>query len=257
MRGGAIAIVGAGPGDPELITLKALRRIESADVILYDRLVNGELLQHARDGALRIYCGKAPGRHAMTQDEIGRVMLEHAAAGSRVVRLKGGDPYVFGRGGEEALEAASQGIPYEVIPGVTSAAGAAASAGVPLTHRGLAASFAVVTGSRAEGDSSPVRWDLLAHSVDTLVIYMGTARIGDIRRELLTHGKSAATPVALIENATTAGERVFTGTLGGMEKLAGAVQLRNPALIIIGDTVEVREQLLALERRSAGKRIVG
>ncbi|WP_310552136.1 uroporphyrinogen-III C-methyltransferase [Paenibacillus glufosinatiresistens] len=256
MRGGAIAIVGAGPGDPELITLKALRRIEAADVILYDRLVSGELLDYAREGALRIYCGKAPGRHAMTQENIQRVMLEHALAGSRVVRLKGGDPYVFGRGGEEAIAAAQQGIPYEVIPGITSSIGAAASAGVPLTHRGLSGSFAVVTGTRAEESSSKPRWDCLAHGVDTLVIYMGTAQIGEIRRELLAHGKSASTPVALIENGTTSAERTFVGTLGGMEKLAASVQLRNPALIVIGETVRVREQLLALERM-AEQRVVG
>ncbi|WP_020428633.1 uroporphyrinogen-III C-methyltransferase, partial [Paenibacillus riograndensis] len=145
---GSVSIVGAGPGDPELLTVKAVRRIQTADVILYDRLVNEEILGCGKPEALRIYCGKAPGRHSMPQEGIEKLMIKYAAAGNQVVRLKGGDPYMFGRGGEEALAVAAAGIAYEVIPGITSAIGAAASAGIPLTHRGLAASFAIVTGSR-------------------------------------------------------------------------------------------------------------
>ncbi|WP_342440161.1 uroporphyrinogen-III C-methyltransferase [Paenibacillus sp. FSL L8-0436] len=247
MKQGSISIVGAGPGDPELITVKALRRIQTADVILYDRLVNEELLAYGRKEALRIYCGKAPGQHSMPQDGIERLMIKHASAGSHVVRLKGGDPFVFGRGGEEALASAAAGIPYEVIPGITSAIGAAASAGIPLTHRGLAASFAIVTGSRCHDHAAPVRWDALAHSVDTLVIYMGVSQLSGIREQLLKHGKDAATPVALIENGTTARERTVTGTLGNIDKLATVMKISNPALIIIGEAVKVREQLLALE----------
>lgn len=246
MRQGSISIVGAGPGDLELITVKALRRIQSADVILYDRLVNEELLAYGRKEALRIYCGKAPGQHSMPQEDIEKLMIKHASAGCHVVRLKGGDPLVFGRGGEEALAAAAAGIPYEVIPGITSATGAAASAGIPLTHRGIATSFAVVTGSRSQDHSSPVRWDGLAHSVDTLVIYMGVSHLSEIREQLLKYGKDPATPAALIENGTTARERTVTGTLGNIDKLAAVMKISNPALIIIGEAVKIREQLLAL-----------
>ncbi|WP_150273937.1 uroporphyrinogen-III C-methyltransferase [Paenibacillus tepidiphilus] len=248
MRTGIISIVGAGPGDPELITVKALRRIQNADVILYDRLVNEELLGFARPEALRIYCGKAPGRHSMPQEATEHLMVEHAAMGKHVVRLKGGDPLVFGRGGEEALTAAAAGIPYEIIPGMTSAIGAAASAGIPLTHRGIAASFAVVTGSRCREHGAPVDWAALARGVDTLVIYMGMANLGEIRAQLIQSGKSAATPVALIENGTTALERTVTGTLGTIDKLAAVMKISNPALIVIGEVVNVREQLLGLQQ---------
>ncbi|GIO85986.1 uroporphyrin-III C-methyltransferase [Paenibacillus faecis] len=258
---GFVSIVGAGPGDPELITVKALKAIRAADVILYDRLVNVELLTYGDSLAERIYCGKAPGRHAMTQDMIQRRMIDSALEGKRVVRLKGGDPFVFGRGGEEALALAARGIPYEVIPGITSAIGAAAASGIPLTHRGVAASFACVTGSRCPGaetgedgedsGSPAVQWELLAHAVDTLVIYMGVSQLKEIRSELLRHGKAASTPVALIESGTTRRQRTFTSTLGEVHKLAAAVQISNPALIVIGAAVLVRDQLAQLERQAA------
>ncbi|WP_334072334.1 MULTISPECIES: uroporphyrinogen-III C-methyltransferase [Paenibacillus] len=255
---GFVSIVGAGPGDPELITVKALKAIRAADVILYDRLVNVELLTYGDPIAERIYCGKAPGRHAMTQEMIQRRMIDSALEGKRVVRLKGGDPFVFGRGGEEALALAARGVPYEVIPGITSAIGAAAASGIPLTHRGVAASFACVTGSRCpgaeadeDGGGPSVRWELLAHAVDTLVIYMGVSQLKEIRSELLRHGKAASTPVALIESGTTRRQRTFTSTLGEVHKLAAAVQISNPALIVIGKAVLVREQLDQLERQAA------
>ncbi|AOZ94640.1 uroporphyrinogen-III C-methyltransferase [Paenibacillus crassostreae] len=247
---GKVSIVGAGPGDPELLTVKALRRIESADVIMYDRLVNKEIVGLARQGAILVYCGKKPGAHTMSQDEINNTMITYALAGQHVVRLKGGDPFVFGRGGEEVLELGAYGIPYEIVPGITSAIGAAASAAIPLTHRGYAASFACVTGSRCHGDQSPVRWDLLAHSVDTLVVYMGVSELNSICMELIHHGKNPMTPVALIEKGTTKNERTFVGTLADIHKLAKAAELTNPALIIIGEVVRVREQLLAVERKA-------
>lgn len=243
MSRGRISIVGAGPGDPELITVKALRRLEEADVVLYDRLVSDELLDYCRPGTLKIYCGKAPGRHALTQSEIDRLIVDYAKVGHQVVRLKGGDPFVFGRGGEEALAASKAGIPFEIVPGVTSAAGAAASAGIPLTHRGTAASFAVVTGSRCGGEGAPVRWDLLAQSVDTLAVYMGVAKLGEICGELIRHGRSASTPAALIENATTSAERIATGTLGDIVQLAAAMRIGNPSVLLVGETVGVRELL--------------
>ncbi|AKG34643.1 uroporphyrinogen-III C-methyltransferase [Paenibacillus durus] len=244
MKTGSISIVGAGPGDPELITVKAVRRIREADVVLYDRLVSEELLDYARQGARLIYCGKAPGQHSMSQEQIEHVMIHHARQGHKVVRLKGGDPFVFGRGGEEALAAAEAGIAWEVVPGVTSAVGAAAAAGIPLTHRGVAASFAVVTGSRCGDHKAPVDWKHLARSVDTIAVYMGVGRLGQIREELLRHGKESSTPVALIENGTTSRQRTITGTLDNIEQLASAFRIGNPAMIIIGEVVKVKEQLM-------------
>lgn len=247
---GTVYIVGAGPGDPELITVKAMRRIQEADVILYDRLASEELLDYARQDAELVYCGKAPGAHAMPQKQINEELIRYALAGKTVVRLKGGDPFVFGRGGEEVLELAACGIPYEIVPGITSAIGAAAAAGIPVTHREYASSFACVTGNRCHGDQSPVRWDLLAHGVDTLAIYMGVSQLGAIREELLKHGKPAATPVALIERGTTASQRTIVGTLADIHKLAASMNLSNPALIIIGEVVRVRERLLQAEQQA-------
>lgn len=248
MKTGSVAIVGAGPGDPELITVKAMRCIQEADVILYDRLVNEELLNYGRTGVVLIYCGKSPGQHSMSQEKINELLIQFATGGCKVVRLKGGDPFVFGRGGEEALAVVEAGIPYEVIPGITSAIGVAASTGIPLTHRGIAASFAVVTGSRCPEHVAPIPWDRLAHSVDTLVIYMGVSQLSEIREQLLVHGKDAQTPIALIENGTFACQRTVTGTLENIDKLAVAMKIRNPALIIVGEVVKVREQLLHLRR---------
>lgn len=242
-RPGTVYLIGAGPGDPELITVKAIRRIRAADVILYDRLVGEELLVYAKPDAVKLYCGKSPGCHAMTQERIHDTLVEYALSGKTVARLKGGDPLVFGRGGEEALALAERGIACEVIPGITSAIGAAASTGIPLTHRGVSASFAVVTGSRCDDNGPPVRWDLLAHGVDTLVVYMGVGRLEAIREELLKHGKAGSTPAALIERGTTERERIVIGTLDDIGRLAEAEAVDNPALIVIGETVRVREQL--------------
>lgn len=253
IRAGSVSIVGAGPGDPDLITIKALKKIRSADVILYDRLVNEEILQYAAPRTELVYCGKSPGHHSLRQEEINKKLIAYALEGKRVVRLKGGDPFVFGRGGEEILELAAHGITFEVVPGVTSAIGAAAMSSIPLTHRGVATSFACVTGSRCNGDWEPIRWDLLAHSVDTLVIYMGVAQLKDIRGELLRHGKPSSTPVAFIESGTTREQRTFTCTLGDMHKIAAAVQLGNPALIVIGEVVTVRDQLYDLATCAASR----
>lgn len=247
---GKVYIVGAGPGDPELITVKALRLIQQAEVILYDRLVNKELLAYCSPSTILIDCGKAPRAHAMPQEQIQQTLVRYALEGYTVVRLKGGDPLVFGRGSEEALELAEWGIPYEIVPGITSAIGAAASAGIPLTHRHYAASFACVTGSRCHGAVPDIRWDLLAHGVDTLAIYMGVSELPSIREELLKHGKSSSTPVALIERGTTPDQRVITGTLADIHLLSVSMKLSNPALIIIGDVVRIREQLLLAEQHA-------
>ncbi|MEF3303968.1 uroporphyrinogen-III C-methyltransferase [Paenibacillus sp. GYB003] len=258
MRPGTVSIVGAGPGDPELITLKALKRIREADVILYDRLVGEELLDYAKEGAVRLYCGKSPGRHAMSQERINETLVAYARSGKAVVRLKGGDPLVFGRGGEEALALAEHRIPYEIVPGVTSAIAAAASAGIPLTHRGVSASLAVVTGSRcSEGSDAPVRWDMLARGVDTIAIYMGVGQLAHIREELLKHGKPGSTPVALVERAATPEQRVVTGTLARICRLAEEMRLANPALIVIGDVVLVRERLLGFGLGLFGEAVNG
>lgn len=247
---GKVYIVGAGPGDPELVTVKAMRLIQQAEVILYDRLVNKELLQHCSPETILIDCGKAPRAHAMPQEQIQQTLVRYALEGYTVVRLKGGDPLVFGRGTEEALELAEQGISYEIVPGVTSAIGAAAAAGIPLTHRHYAASFACVTGSRCHGAGPDIRWDLLAHSVDTLAIYMGVSELPNIREQLLKHGKPSTTPVALIERGTTPDQRVIVGTLADIHTVAVSRKLTNPALIIIGEVVRIREQLLLAEQHA-------
>ncbi|MFD2701221.1 uroporphyrinogen-III C-methyltransferase [Paenibacillus shunpengii] len=246
---GYVSIVGAGPGDPELLTLKALRCMEKADIILYDRLVNEEILSYARPEARRIYCGKAPGVHAMTQQKIQQKLIEYAAAGHHVVRLKGGDPFVFGRGGEEALALAERGIAYEVIPGVTSAIGAGSSALIPLTHRGAAVSFACITASRKEEGGDQQEIGKLAMYVDTLVIYMGVSHISTIRTELIASGKKVDTPVAIIERGTTEQERIMVTTLDQLEETAKINAIENPALIIIGEVVKVREELLQLQQQ--------
>ncbi|RJE88665.1 uroporphyrinogen-III C-methyltransferase [Paenibacillus sp. 1011MAR3C5] len=247
---GKVYLVGAGPGDPELISVKAMRLIQSADVILYDRLVNKELLRYRASHAQLIYCGKAPGAHAMSQLSIQQTLMQHARQGSTVVRLKGGDPLVFGRGAEEAIELAEHGIDCEIVPGITAAIGAAASSGIPLTHRGYAASFACVTGSRCHGGSPPIRWDLLAHGVDTLAVYMGVSELPAIREQLLLYGKSASTPVALIENGTTPDQRILISTLADIHAIAAAHSLQNPAIIIIGEVVRIRGQLLAAQEQA-------
>jgi uroporphyrin-III C-methyltransferase len=248
---GSVHLVGAGPGDPDLITVKALGLIKAADVLLYDRLVSEDLLSCAKEDALLIYCGKMPGAHSMSQERIQEEMARYALRGKRVVRLKGGDPLIFGRGGEEALALAEKGIPYEIVPGVTSALGAAAAGGIPLTHRDMSASVAFVTGSRSDGAASAVRWDLLAQGADTLVIYMGIGRIREIREQLIVHGRSEDTPAAIVERGSTESQRVLVGTLGSLERLAEIEKARNPSLIIIGETVKIRDRLAALARNAS------
>ncbi|OBR67962.1 uroporphyrinogen-III C-methyltransferase [Paenibacillus oryzae] len=252
---GKVFIVGAGPGDPDLITVKALKALQQAEIILYDRLANKELLSCAPPGVVSIYCGKVPGAHAMQQEHINEALVQYAKQGKTVVRLKGGDPFVFGRGSEEAAALAEENIPFEIVPGVTSAIGAAAASGIPLTHRGSAASFACITGSRCHNARSPIRWDLLAHSVDTLAIYMGVSQLPFIREELMKHGKSPSTPAALIENGTTARQRTIVTTLDDMHNSATISRLDNPALIIIGEVVNVRAQLQYAACRAAASLI--
>jgi uroporphyrin-III C-methyltransferase len=238
--GGIVYLVGAGPGDPELLTLRGLRCLRQADVVVYDRLVDRRLLAEAPPAARRVYAGKGPGRQALRQEEIDALLVRQARAGRVVVRLKGGDPFVFGRGGEEALACAAAGVAWEVVPGVTSAVAVPALAGIPLTQRGIAGSFAVVTGHCAGDDRQD--WAALAR-LDTLVVLMGAARLGEIAALLRRHGKPPMTPAVVVENGTREGERVLSGTLADIAETAAAAGLRSPATAVFGEVARLRNLL--------------
>jgi uroporphyrin-III C-methyltransferase len=239
---GIVHLVGAGPGDPRLITVLGLDRLRQAEVVVYDRLISPRLLDEAPPRAERIFVGKAPGEHSCGQEEINALLVRHARAGRIVVRLKGGDPFVFGRGSEEALACAEAGVPWEVVPGITSAVAAPALAGIPVTHRELAGGFAVVTGHCAEGDRQD--WAALAR-VETLMILMGLSRLPEIAASLLFHGRGADTPVAVIAQATLPAERIVVATLGTIAGEVALAGLKAPATIVVGEVVRVRERLLA------------
>lgn len=246
-RGGRVYVVGAGPGDPELITVKGLRLIQQADVIVYDRLVAKELLDHAKPEAELIYAGKKPGAHAMTQEEINRLLLEKACEGKKVVRLHGGDPYVFGRGEEECIYLRGHGVECEVVPGLTSAIAGAAYAGIPVTSRGIASSFAVATGREAPNkDRKMVHYGKIMKTVDTLVVVMGVGNLENIVREMLEEGVDPDLPVAIVEKATTPEQRVVTAKLRDIVEKAREAGVQPPALIIFGRTVELRDRLWRL-----------
>jgi uroporphyrin-III C-methyltransferase len=242
MSRGIVYLVGAGPGDPRLITVLGLDRLRQAEVVIYDRLVSERLLDEAPPTAERIFVGKAPGEHSAKQEEINELLLRHARMGRTVVRLKGGDPFVFGRGSEEALACAEAGIPWEVVPGISSAVSVPALAGIPVTHRELAGGFAVVTGHCAEGDRQD--WAALAR-VETLVILMGLSRLPEISASLLFHGRGANTPVAAIAQGSLPGERVVVGTLGTIAGDVARSGLRAPATIVVGEVVRMRQRLLS------------
>ena len=239
-----VALVGAGPGDPELMTVRGLALLRRADVVVYDRLVDPRLLDEARPDAIRVFVGKASGAHTLPQREINALLVRHAVRGRRVVRLKGGDPFVFGRGGEEAEALAAAGVPFEVVPGVSSAVAVPAYAGIPVTHRGTASSFAVVTGheDEAKGEAS-VDWARLATAVDTLVVLMGTRSLPQIARALLDAGRRPDTPVALVRWGTTDAQETVVGRLDEIATLPAAVRLAPPVVIVIGDVVALRERL--------------
>lgn len=240
---GKVYLVGAGPGDPDLITVKALRLIQQADVILYDRLIPHGLLESARDDAIVINVGKEPTRHRFSQDEINRLIVEHASAGQTVVRLKGGDPFIFGRGSEEALVCQAQHIPFEVVPGISSALAVPAYAGIPLTHRQISAGFTVITGHEdPTRTASGVDYVALAKTGHTLVILMGVKQLGQIIESLISNGLDPATPAAIIENGTLAGQqRVIVGTAATLPGLARDGDIQPPAISMIGDVVTLRE----------------
>ncbi|MET1032054.1 uroporphyrinogen-III C-methyltransferase [Domibacillus tundrae] len=239
---GEVYIVGAGPGDPELVTVKALKAIQKADVILYDRLVNKELLDESKPSAVRVFCGKFPGNHVMTQDRINSLLVKFASKGKCVVRLKGGDPFVFGRGGEEAAYVKGFGIPVQVIPGITAGIAAPAYADIPITHREYGNSFAVVTGHQMDGKKE-TDWAQLATSVDTLVIYMGMKNLAGIAEALIQHGRDESMMAAVIEQGTTDRQRVVTAPLKSIAAEAKKQAIGNPAVIVVGDVVNCRKQM--------------
>jgi len=241
-QAGSVALVGAGPGDAGLMTLRGLRVLNEADVILHDRLVSAEVLQLARRDAELIEVGKQAGNHHTTQDRIHELMLEHARAGKRVVRLKGGDPFVFGRGGEELEVLADAGIAFEVVPGITAALACAAYAGIPLTHREHAQSLRVVTAHLKES-ADALDWRSLAQEKQTLAVYMGVSGLDVLRDKLIEHGRAASTPFALIENGSRREQRVVTGTLAELAERARGHEVQSPALLIVGEVAALATRL--------------
>ncbi|MEJ5200299.1 MAG: uroporphyrinogen-III C-methyltransferase [Anaerolineae bacterium] len=241
---GIVYLVGAGPGDPELITVRGLKCLQRADVVVYDRLANRSLLDHAPAGAELIDVGKEADRHTMPQEEINRLLVEKGRAGKTVVRLKGGDPFVFGRGGEEALALAEAGVPFEVVPGITSAIAAPAYAGIPVTHRGVAGSVTIVTGHRADATSdAEATWERLAAASDgTLVFLMGVGNLPNIVAALRRGGRPADTPVALIACGTCPEQQTVIGTLADIGERAAGI-IRPPAVIVVGEVVALAEKL--------------
>lgn len=258
MKKGMVYLVGAGPGDYRLITLKGLQYIKAADVIVHDRLADTRLLAFARPDAELIYVGKASSRHTLRQEDINQMLVDKAREHKSVLRLKGGDPYVFGRGGEEALFCLAAGIPFEEVPGITSAIAVPAYAGIPVTHRGMASSFSVVTGHEDPAKTGTgVCWANLATATDTLVFLMGMENLSYIRKQLIDYGRPADTPVAVVRWGTKPEQEVLTGTLATIEQLVRTYDFQPPAVIIVGEVVKLREHLRWFDNRPlCGKRII-
>ncbi|WP_074383414.1 siroheme synthase CysG [Acinetobacter pseudolwoffii] len=244
---GEVYLVGAGPGDPELLTLKALRLMQQADVVIYDRLVSEPIMDLCRRDAEKIYVGKARSNHAVPQDGINALLVKYASEGKRVCRLKGGDPFIFGRGGEEIEELFAAGITFQVVPGITAASGCSAYAGIPLTHRDYAQSVRFLTGHLKEG-SPELPWRELVYENQTLVLYMGLVGLERICAQLIAHGQRADMPVALVSKGTTPEQKVVVGTLADIASKVSEHQIQAPTLTIIGEVVRLREQLQWHER---------
>jgi uroporphyrin-III C-methyltransferase/precorrin-2 dehydrogenase/sirohydrochlorin ferrochelatase len=239
---GEVYLVGTGPGDPDLLTFRALRLMQQADVVLYDRLIGDGILNLVRRDAERIYVGKLPNDHSVPQEEIGRMLIRLARGGKRVLRLKGGDPFVFGRGGEEIEALSENGIAFQVIPGVTAAVGCASYSGIPLTHRDHEQSCIFLTGHEKDGKLN-LNWQALIQPRQTVVVYMGLSSLGAITGGFIANGADPATPAAVIENGTRAGQRVIAGTLESLKEKTDAAEIKSPALVIIGSVVTLRDKL--------------
>lgn len=255
---GLVYLVGAGPGDYKLISVKALECIKTADTIVYDRLADDRLLSHARSDAEMIYVGKASSAHTMRQEDINQLLVDKAKEGKTVVRLKGGDPFVFGRGGEEAITLVENGLPFEIVPGITSAISVPAYAGIPVTHRGIATSFAVITGhedpTKAE---STIKWDKLATGVDTLVFLMGVENLPHITAKLIEFGRPADTPAAVVRWGTKPEQRVMVTTVGKAAADVAENKIKPPAIFIVGEVVKLREQLAWFDKKPLfGKKVL-
>lgn len=238
---GKVYLVGAGPGDPELITVKGLKIIQHSDVILYDRLANQELLAYAKKDVKLIYCGKSPKQHTLSQEKINSLLCKFAAQGKVVARLKGGDPFIFGRGAEEAEALRKSGIPFEIVPGITAGSAVPAYAGIPLTHRDYSSSVTFISGVRKEGADTEQYWRYLAQGTDTICVYMGVKQLPSICERLIRYGKNPSTPIAIIHCGTTTKQETVTGTLENIIEKAKHIQ--NPAMIVIGEVVRLRETL--------------
>lgn len=238
-----VYLVGTGPGDADLLTVKALRLIQNADVIVYDRLISQQVLDLIPPGTAQIYVGKASGHHTLNQQEINRLLVKSAEKNRRVVRLKGGDPFVFGRGSEEALFLASHNIRFEIVPGITAASAVSSYAGIPLTHRGMSQGVQIITGHARDDMPLQVDWEKLADTERTIIVYMGLANIAEISQQLIKHGLPATTPVAAIENGASEMQRRFIGSLETISSIVKQQAVQAPVLFVIGEVVSLAQEL--------------